>query len=69
MVDRLLTPEELCDWLQVQKSTLYKWTHYQYVPFVKVGRFVRFRQSEIKAWLEKRSCQGRALGTVDVDGE
>ena len=65
-MERLLTPQELSELLRVKLSTIYKWTHYEYIPHKKVGRFLRFRESEVERWLEKRSCKGRARGTVKL---
>jgi excisionase family DNA binding protein len=56
---RLLTPEQLAEWLSVKVSTVYQWTHTGYVPFVKVGRLVRFNQDDVERWLKKRSHKGR----------
>jgi len=65
-MEKLLTPTQLCDLLQVRSSTLYKWTHQEFVPHIKLGRFLRFRESEILEWLEQRKSEGRALGSVKV---
>ena len=48
-------------------STIYKWTHYEFIPHIKVGRFLRFRESDVEKWLEKRSCKGRSQVAVKID--
>jgi len=65
-MQQLLTPEEIAEVLQVKLSTIYKWTHEGFIPRIKVGKFVRFRESEVMDWLEKRSEKGRATRRPDV---
>jgi len=38
----------------------------KFIPHVKVGRLVRFRESDVTQWLERRFSQGRASRKVDV---
>lgn len=66
MRDKLLTPEEIADYLGVKKSTIYQWTHQEFIPHVKVGRFVRFKMSQVEKWLEKREVDGRKTRKVEV---
>ena len=58
-MEKLLTVKELSEFLQVNPSTVYKWVHYRFVPCVKIGDLVRFRQSKIEIWLKKRERKGR----------
>jgi len=58
-VEKLLTPKELSLLLQVKQSTVYKWAHYGYVPMVKLGSLIRFKESKIEEWLGKRQRKGR----------
>lgn len=53
--DDLLTPEELCSLLKVKKQRLYEWVHLGRIPYIKVGRFLRFSRSQINAWLESNT--------------
>lgn len=66
MRDKLLTPEEIADYLGVKKSTIYQWTHQEFIPHVKVGRFVRFRLPAIEKWVEQRSVVGRRTRRVET---
>lgn len=54
-MDKLITPEEFACVVGIQLSTVYSWTHAKTVPFIKVGRLIRFRESEILKWLHGRS--------------
>jgi len=53
--DDLLTPEELCSLLKVKKHRVYEWVHLGRIPYIKVGRFLRFSRSQINAWLESNT--------------
>jgi excisionase family DNA binding protein len=55
----LMTVDELAEQLGVKKSTIYQWTHLRFVPHVKLGSCVRFREEEILKWLEEKSVRGR----------
>lgn len=46
-------PEEVSDLLKVPQGTLANWRYLGKGPrFVKVGRRVRYRRSDVEAWLE-----------------
>ena len=38
----------------------------KFIPHVKVGRLVRFREADVTQWLERRFSQGRESRKVDV---
>jgi len=59
-VEKLLTPQQLSDLLQVKLSTVYKWTHYGYVPHIKLGSLIRFKAGRVDEWIEKREKRGRS---------
>jgi len=58
-MDKLLTPKQLSELLQVKPSTIYKWAHYGYIPVVKLGSGIWFRPARIEEWLKKRERRGR----------
>lgn len=49
----LLTIEEVAKILKVKPAWLYTAAQRGDVPRVKVGKFVRFRESELNAWIAK----------------
>lgn len=53
----LITPGEAAERLQVSIRTLAKWRSIGYpnIPYSKVGRCVRYRQSDIDAFLKKHT--------------
>jgi excisionase family DNA binding protein len=54
-LEDLLTPEEVCSLLRIKKQRLYEWVHFGQIPYVKVGRFLRFSRSKITEWINSRS--------------
>lgn len=52
MSDRLLTAAELAERLALSTSTILDWFEAGRLPGFKLGRVVRFRESEVLEWLE-----------------
>jgi len=65
-MNKLLTTEEIAELLGVRESTIYQWTQQGFIPHVKLGRLVRFREADITKWLDERSENGRTTLKVDV---
>jgi excisionase family DNA binding protein len=62
----LLDIKQLTEWLHVKESTIRKWVHYGYIPHVKLGRCVRFQESEIEEWIRDRAEKGRATLAPEI---
>jgi excisionase family DNA binding protein len=61
--DHLLTVDQLGEQLQVPVTTIYGWRYKGTGPkAIVIGRHLRFRQSDVDAWLESRADQPRTLG-------
>lgn len=60
-MERLLAPKQVSELLQIDLSTVYLWTHTEFLPFYKLGRSVRFNESEVWDWVKqrKRKTAGR----------
>jgi len=58
-VEKYLTPKQLSESLQVDLSTVYLWTHTEFIPHYKLGRSVRFLEVDVQAWLQKRRQSDR----------
>ncbi len=55
-LDRLITAEELAAYLSVPKNTLYAWRyHGEGPPAIRVGRYLRYRMTEVEGWLDLKS--------------
>jgi hypothetical protein len=56
MNERLAEPREVADRLRVPEKTLAQWRYLGQGPqFLKVGRFVRYRWSDVETWLATQS--------------
>jgi excisionase family DNA binding protein len=55
--NKLMTPQEVADFIGVSVETLNVWraTRRYKLPYIKVGRLVRYRTSDILAFLESRT--------------
>lgn len=53
----LLTIEEVSEFLRIPVSSLYRWRSAgsDAPPAIRLGRHLRFRRSDIEAWLEGRT--------------
>uniref|UniRef100_A0A7V3RH52 DNA-binding protein n=1 Tax=candidate division WOR-3 bacterium TaxID=2052148 RepID=A0A7V3RH52_UNCW3 len=51
---KLIDIQTLSALLSVKTKTIYDWVHKAYIPYIKVGRLIRFDENEIKQWLEKK---------------
>jgi PTS system nitrogen regulatory IIA component len=54
VTERLLTARELADLLGFAAGTVVDWAERGDVPAFKIGGRLRFRESEVLAWLEQR---------------
>jgi excisionase family DNA binding protein len=53
--DRLLSVDELADYLGVPAKTLYAWRHRREGPRgFRVGRHLRYRWSDVQRWIEEQ---------------
>jgi excisionase family DNA binding protein len=50
--DLLLTVKTLAKYLAVSDQWVYERVHSREIPFIKVGKFPRFRKSDIDLWLQ-----------------
>lgn len=59
--DRLLTRKEAAALLGTTVDTLAVWacTHRYNLPFVKIGRLVKYKLSDLTAFIERRTVRGK----------
>jgi len=67
-VDKLLTPKQLSELLQVDQTTVYKWSHMEFIPHVKMGKLVRFIEKDVQSWVEQRMRPGRRTMRYNLAG-
>jgi len=55
--DILITTDDAAKILSIPAATLTKWrsTGQNNIPFVKIGRAVRYRTKDLREWLDKNS--------------
>lgn len=55
-LEKLLTVEDLADYLRVPVATIYAWRYRrQGPPGFRVGRHHRFRRADVEEWISKRA--------------
>lgn len=52
--EKYLTAEETAQMLGVDKSTLWRWDKCNYLPKVKIGSKVRYRQTDVEELMKKK---------------
>lgn len=53
----LLNIRELADLTGLSVYTLYSWINQKKIPYVKMGRLVRFERRKIEEWIEENSVK------------
>ena len=66
-MSKLLTPHEMAEYLGVKVSTIYQWTHIGYIPHMKLGRFVRFKENDVLEWLDSKARKGRSQRLLEIE--
>ena len=59
--ERLLEAREVADWLSVPVSWVRSSTRSGAIPHVQLGRYQRYRWSDVEAWLVTCSQPGRRM--------
>ncbi len=57
-MERLFTAEELAEYLKRPVATLYAWRYRgEGPPGIRVGRELRYRESDVVAWLDRLASE------------
>lgn len=76
-MERLMTAKQVSELIEVKPSTIYQWVHLGLIPYVKLGKCVRFKKAELFRWIDKnfrkerisfRSAE-KSLGKYPVVGQ
>jgi len=67
LMPALMTINQLSDYLNTKRSTLYAWVEQGFVPHYKMNRLIRFKKEEIDAWLEAMRKTGDEAGPLAKD--
>jgi excisionase family DNA binding protein len=54
----LLTAKQAGEYLGLTESRIRYETHLKRIPFIKIGRTVRYTTDELDKWIESRKSQG-----------
>ena len=59
-MEKLLDIKEVSQRLSIRENTLRAWVFQRRIPAIRLGRLVRFRESDLAAWV--KSEEGRPNG-------
>ena len=51
---KLLNIQQLSEAMNVKKKTIYDWTHKGHIPYIKMGRLLRFDSADIEKWVKSK---------------
>ena len=57
MERRYLGIKELSQYLGITEGTLYSWVCYKKIPYVKMGRLVKFDLRKIDSWTQENTVE------------
>ncbi len=58
MTSEILTADDVCAYLKIPRSTLYKLSKDKIIPAFRVGRHWRFKKEKLEEWLEGQAKEG-----------
>ena len=64
-MEKLLTPENVCEMLGIKKCTLYAWVSRKKIGYLKVNGILRFSEKEIERWLKSKEIRDNINDTVE----
>jgi excisionase family DNA binding protein len=53
MKDRLLSVDDICEYLGISRDTAYKWIETRGLPAYRLGRLWKFKKEEVDNWVKK----------------
>lgn len=53
----LMSIQQTAEYLGLSVGTIYQWRSQHKIPYIKVGRKVRFRKEQLEQWLAERTVQ------------
>ena len=59
MVSEVMTVSEVAQYLRVNPQTVYRKAKAGELPALRIGRAIRFRKSELDAWLDGLTSNGQ----------
>lgn len=53
--ERLLSVEDICQYLGLSRDTVYKWIEAKKLPAYRLGRLWKFKKEDVDKWLEQNA--------------
>lgn len=64
-MDALMTTDELSQYLQIPRATIYRWRQDRVGPkAVRVGKHLRWRRTDVDRWLDEQSDNDREVAVL-----
>jgi len=60
-MEKLLTARQVSDLLEVKVDTVYDWVHRKVIPYVKLGRLLRFKKTDVFHWVDSHTLRPKNL--------
>lgn len=60
-MEKLLTKKDMLEVLGIKQSTLYTWVHRRKIPFIKMGRCLRFCEADILEWIAEKAVRAQSV--------
>jgi len=60
-METIYTIPEVAEYLKMSKSKVYALVKREEIPFIRIGRNVRIRESDLNEWLEERTRPEKPL--------
>jgi excisionase family DNA binding protein len=57
VIDKILTIPAVAEYLQVSKAKIYIMIQKKEIPYIRLNRNVRIRESELIKWLDKQTVK------------
>ena len=67
--NRLMTIRDAAKYLATSVSTLYGWVYQRRIPFVKVGRALRFDRADLDRFIESNRVQAKGWYNTRAAGK
>ncbi len=59
MNNKLMTTKELAEYMQLNPLTVYRKVKEGEIPYIRLGRSIRFKKEQIDKWLEAETQENR----------
>ena len=59
-MEKLITAKQVSELLEVKISTVYDWVYRGMIPYIKLGRLIRFKKNEIFRWIDSHEIRPKA---------